>query len=89
MLLASERFAEKGKEVLHGIEGVRFDVIGSESRSESGSELGSGTAATAGGGGAAALENVNDIRGGMMLYTSGTTSRPVSHSKLNLCTRFN
>lgn len=84
MLLASERFAEKGKEVLHGIEGVRFDVVGSEIGSET-----AATAATGGGGTAAALENVTDIRGGMMLYTSGTTSRPVSHSKLDLCTRFN
>ena len=64
VLLASERFAAKGREVLHGMEGVAFDVIGSGTRAAAG-------ASTPG------LEDVKDIRGGMMLYTSGTTNRPV------------
>lgn len=29
------------------------------------------------------LEHTTDIAGGMMLYTSGTTNRPVSHARLN------
>lgn len=80
VLIATERFAEKAREVVHG-SGIEL-VIRSGTRSvepvqtqSSGLDISLDTDVT--------LDNVH---GGMMLYTSGTTSRPVRVMNYSHCT---
>ena len=68
MLLSSSKFQSKAQEVVK--EGLENEpIVGSvEKRQGGGKQDG------------IELENVQEVKGGMMLYTSGTTSRPVSRA---------